>query len=283
MNGIVKPLVLSPVRHIYKLLTEPDYLNYNKLYSQLNHRQRYQECNVKLKQWNFLIPDAASFLSAYKEIFLEKIYKFKAHHAQPKILDLGANIGLSIIFFKELYPEASIVAFEADPKIFSYLQSNIYGNNYANVELINKAVWYENSWLSFASEGADGGQIDMTSHYQDTVKVEAVDIAELLSQQHFDFIKMDIEGAEDLVLPRCKGLLDSVQHLFIEYHSKVGQKQNLNKIVNFLSQEGFRLYMENPFEKPTPFLGLDSYAGFDFQLNIFAWKEESHILQSSPV
>jgi Methyltransferase FkbM domain len=105
------------------------------------------------------------------------------------------------------------------------------------------------------------------------VAVEAVDIAELLSTQQFDFIKMDIEGAEDLVLPRCQGLLDSVQHMFIEYYSKVGHKQNLNEILNLLSQEGFRVYMENPFERQTPFLGLDSYAGFDFQLNIYAWKD----------
>ncbi|MEN9521618.1 MAG: hypothetical protein RLZZ381_4206 [Cyanobacteriota bacterium] len=280
MNGIVKPLVFGPIRHVHKLLTNPDYLNYNKLYSQLKHYQRYQECKVKLKQKELIIPDAASFLSAYKEIFLKQIYKFKADHTSPKILDLGANIGLSIIFFQELYPNAEIIALEADPQIFRYLQSNINSQDYPNVTLIDKAVWYENSWLNFASEGADSGQIDCASsnHNYKTVQVEAVDIAELLSNQAFDFIKMDIEGAEESVLPRCQGLLDSVNHLFIEYHSKVGQKQNLNEILNFLSQEGFRLYIENLFEKPTPFLGLDPYAGFDFQINIYAWKEKTNIL-----
>jgi FkbM family methyltransferase len=277
MNGIVKPLVFEPIRHVHKLLTEPNYLNYNKLYSQLNRYQRYQECKVKLKQKELVIPDAASFLSAYKEIFLKQIYKFKADNTSPKILDLGANIGLSIIFFQELYPNAEIVALEADPKVFSYLQSNINSQDYPNVKLLNKAVWCENSLLNFTSEGADSGQIDYGSHNHNTVEVEAVDIAELLSNQEFDFIKMDIEGAEEFVLPRCKGLLDSVNHLFIEYHSKVEQKQNLNEILNLLSQEGFRLYIENLFEKPTPFLGLDLYAGFDFQINIYAWKEKTNI------
>lgn len=280
MNGIVKPLVFEPIRHVHKLLTNPNYFNYNKLYSQLKRYQRYQECQVKLKQKKLIIPDAASFLSAYKEIFLKQIYKFKADNTSPKILDLGANIGLSIIFFQELYPNAEIIALEADPQVFRYLQSNINSQDYPNVKLINKAVWYENSWLNFASEGADSGQIDCASsnHNYKTVQVEAVDIAELLSNQAFDFIKMDIEGAEEFVLPRCQGLLDSVNHLFIEYHSKVGQKQNLNEILNFLSQEGFRLYIENLFEKPTPFLGLDPYAGFDFQINIYAWKEKTNIL-----
>ena len=273
MNGIVKPLIFNPVKHIYHLLTKPNYLTYNRLYSQLNHHKRYQECKITLNQNELLMPDAASFLSAYKEIFLEQIYKFKADNMRPKILDLGANIGLSVIFFKELYPDAEIVALEADPRIFSYLKNNINSQGYQNVELINKAVWYENSILNFVSEGADGGQVGFNISNHETLKVEAVDIAKLLSRQQFDFVKMDIEGAEEFVLPRCEGLLNSVQHLFIEYHSKVGQKQNLNEILNLLSREEFRLYMENPFERSTPFLGLDAYAGFDFQINIYAWRE----------
>ncbi|MEL6494884.1 MAG: FkbM family methyltransferase, partial [Cyanobacteria bacterium J06623_7] len=162
---------------------------------------------------------------------------------------------------------------EADPKIFAYLESNITERKYDRVELINKAVWQENTILNFTSEGADSGQVGGNAHHQDTVEIEAIDIADLLSAQQFDFIKMDIEGAEDLVLPRCRGLLDSVKHFFIEYHSKAGQRQNLDRILNLLSEEGFRFYMENLFDKPTPFLGLDTYAGFDFQVNIYAWRE----------
>ncbi|MEL6908665.1 MAG: FkbM family methyltransferase [Cyanobacteria bacterium J06643_13] len=273
MNGLVKPIFFNPLRHVYKLLTEPNYLSYNKLFSQLSHYKRYQECQAGINQIKLLIPDAASFLAAYDEIFCRQIYQFKANNNSPKILDLGANVGLSVIYFKQLYPEAEIVAVEADPKIFAYLENNIGLHKYTKVELINKAVWHENCLLHFASEGADAGQVNGNTHNQDTVEVEAIDVAELLSSQQFDLIKMDIEGAEEFVLPRCQGLLDSVQHFFIEYHSRVGHKQNLDRILSLLSQEGFRFYMENPCEQPTPFLGLNSYAGFDFQLNIYAWRE----------
>lgn len=274
MNGILKPVFIAPIKHIYQLFTNSNYLTYNQLYSKLKNIQRYQESEVKINHYNFLIPDTASFLSAYKEIFLERIYEFSAKTDSPKILDLGANIGLSVLFFKDLYPNSEITALEADTKIFSYLKKNIDSTGYEGIKLINQAVWYENTILSFMSEGADAGQIvSETNESNNKIDVKAIDISELLQKNQFDFIKMDIEGAEEFVVPRCKGLLDSVQHFFIEYHSKVGQKQKLNEILYFLAQEGFRIYMENPCEQPTPFLGLNSYLGFDFQMNIYAWKE----------
>ena len=271
MNKIIEPIIIDPLKHIYKMLTRKQYLQYNLISSKLKHKKRYSECKIRLDKWNLFIPDAPSFLSSYKEILLDEIYKFHSSNHNPKILDIGANIGLSVLFFQKLYPEAEIVAFEADPKIFIYLKNNVHGNGYKDVKLINKAVWYENTTLSFASDGADGGRI--SNKKDNEVKVEAVDIAELLQKHQFNFIKMDIEGAEEFVVPRCKGLLNSVQNLFIEYHSKVDHKQNLNEILNILSKEGFRVYLHNPWDKPTPFLGLKPYAGFDFQINIFAWKE----------
>lgn len=272
MKGLIKPVFATPIKHICKLFNDSNYLTYNWLYSKLKDYPRYQEYEVRIGNSNLLIPDTASFLSAYKEIFLEKIYKFSTKTVNPKILDLGANIGLSVLFFKDLYPQSEITALEADPKIFSYLKNNVESRGYKDVKLVNQAVWYQNTTLSFNSEGADAGQVISGINESSSIDVEAVDISELLQNNQFDFIKMDIEGAEEWVVPRCKGLLDSVQNFFIEYHSKVGEKQKLNEILDFLAQEGFRIYMENPCEQPTPFLGLDSYFGFDFQMNIYAWK-----------
>jgi len=55
-------------------------------------------------------------LSSYKELLLDKLYKFKSDKVKPQILDIGANIGLSILFVKELYPESELVVFEVNPK-----------------------------------------------------------------------------------------------------------------------------------------------------------------------
>jgi len=269
---LLKPLFYEPIRHLYRLVSDPEYLSWCIQDARLGRVSRFKECKTNVHGWGVLLPDSASFLSAYKEIFVGKIYDFKFHSDQPKILDLGANIGLSVLFFKMIYPNAKITAFEADPHIFRYLKNNVHGNGYADVELVNKAAWNENCVLKFHSEGADGGRVAETGDGK-LIEIEAIDIREVLKSHQFDFLKMDIEGAEDIVVPACKGYLSGVQYIFLEYHAKAGQKQRLAEIFSVLAEDGFRVDVhslmcsKHPFTKPT------ISSGFDLQLNVFAWKE----------
>jgi len=270
MAGIIKPLFFEPARHIYKMLTEPEYLAYNLLASRLRRIPRFTECRAKVHGWDIMIPDAASFLSTYREIFLERIYAFESEDPAPRILDLGANIGLSVLFFKLLYPQSKITAFEADPKIFEYLEKNVHGNGFADVELINKAVWHANTRLRFSSE--DAGRI---AHKGDgsIVEVDAVNIAGYLKGKRFDFIKMDIEGAEGAVIRSLREYLGRVGFLFVEYHSKADEKQSLDEIIGIMAQAGFRIHIQPVMTSPSPFVKRRINTGFDMQLNIFGWKE----------
>lgn len=242
MTGILRPIVIQPLKHIYKMVKVPEYFTYSLFWSRLRHINRYNDCSVKLDDWHLIIPDNLSFIHSYKEIFVDKIYAFKWENKSPNILDLGSNIGLSILFFKSLYPDANITGFEADPKIFKYLEKNINDNSVSQVKLVNKAIWYENTYLNFVSEGADAGKV---SHEKGNSKVEATDILEVLNSQKFDFLKMDIEGAEEFVIPRCRGFLNDLKFIFIEYHSKLGQEQCLDKILLILKEAGFRIHIRN--------------------------------------
>src|SRR5690349_11140691 len=44
--------------------------------------------------------DGPSFTSSYDDIFRRGIYRFGSRRPAPYIVDCGANIGLSIIYFK---------------------------------------------------------------------------------------------------------------------------------------------------------------------------------------
>ena len=50
----------------------------------------------------------------------------------PRILDCGANVGLASLFFRRLYPQARITAFEADPALFAILEANLDANGRTN-------------------------------------------------------------------------------------------------------------------------------------------------------
>jgi FkbM family methyltransferase len=237
----------------------------------LAHKKRYTDVSVKLNGQKILVPDASSFISMFEEIYYKKIYEIP--HKNPRILDLGANIGMSLIWFKENYPHSSILAFEADPKIFSYLKLNTF--DLSNVIIKNEAVWSEDSTLNFYSDGGDAGRVSNNVDFQEkTVSVPAKDIKSILKEHGpFDFIKMDIEGAESIVVPECKGMLGSVKFFFCEYHSIKSDKQDLDAIISFFKEEGFRVHIQPITFGEQPFMTTPNKLGYDMQLNIFAYRE----------
>lgn len=269
---LIKPFFYEPAKHLYKLLCDPEYLSWCVLDAKLRNIHRFKEAKVKVYGWDILFPDSASFLSAYKEIYVKRIYDFNFPSSKPKILDLGANIGLSVLFFKKIYPEAQVTAFEADPRIFRYLETNVHGNGFKDVELVNKAVWHENCTLRFYPDGADGGHVSDVGEGK-TVEIEAINIGEFLRDREFDFLKMDIEGAEETVLPVCQKYLSGFKYIFVEYHSKVTQKQKLAEILGLMTEKEFRISIHPVMFNPKPFTATHLASGFDLQLNIFAWKD----------
>lgn len=247
----------------------------------LSRLPRFRETEIRAMDLDLLIPDSASFLSTYWEVFVEKIYAFEFSRPDPRILDLGANIGLSVCYFKKLFPGAEVIALEADPNIFRYLTENVSRNRLTGVTTINKAAWNNAGKLRFMAEGADGGRIAIAGD-KSQGEVEAIDIGDLLRSQlskgfPVDVLKIDIEGAEEAVLPACRGLLESVKYLFVEYHADVSRPQSLDLLLAVLRKEGFRFHIRSSsaMHTPQPFLKRQVHCGFDMQLDIFAWKERS--------
>lgn len=274
------------VKHLGKLVLRPEYRRHQFLKYRLRNIPRYTPTSTSLFGRKVELVDAASFLFMYKEIFEQQIYRFKARHPKPLILDCGANVGLSIFYFKQLYPESQIVAFEPDNKVFQVLTKNVHELELTEVELIDKAVWSSQTTIEFMSEGADAGRVTQHSDQTtsgsapvqdqiealETYQVQTVRLRDYLTQP-VDFLKVDIEGAETEVIKDCRDLLFNVENLFIEYHSFADEPQTLNIIVNILSEAGFRLHIHPPVTSAQPFYRRSVHLGMDMQLNIFAFRE----------
>lgn len=241
--------------------------------SDLINLPRYTTTTTKLEGHDIIVPDNASFLFMYKEIFKEHIYKFRTTNKTPYIIDGGANIGLATIYLKLLYPNSEILVFEPDNKIYNILENNINSFNFKNIKLINKGLWNENKTLSFHSEGADGGAISELD--KSLTKTETIVVTSLKPylNKKVDFLKLDIEGAETTVLKDIKNELINVDKIFIEYHSFVNKKQTLNEIVEILTNSKFRLHISSPgLTSKSPFVKINEYNNMDMQLNIFGFK-----------
>jgi len=218
------------------------------------------------------IVDSFWHLHSLKEIFVEQTYKFKSKSDTPTILDCGANIGLSAIFFKQQYPKANIIAFEPDAKIFSKLRNNLKAFNLHDVKLYNNAIWTEDTVLNFDQDNALGGRINHAESHSNTTQVSALALTPFINKR-IDFLKIDIEGAEFDVLKSIEHKLLLVENLFIEYHSDPQQPQKLAELLTIIDHAGFRLYIKEAWNNlPIPFEHSVYKPFWDLQLNIFAYR-----------
>jgi len=227
---------------------------------------RYTRADTRLLGPPTTLPDSASFIWTYRDIFQRELYAFRARSERPYIIDCGANIGLSVLYFKRLYPLAEIVAFEPDPYIFGLLQDNLRSHGHDDVRLEPRALWSSETRLSFHSDGADGGRV--TPEEAAGTTVEAVRLRQYLDRP-VDLLKLDIEGAETEVLRDCRDALDKVQHLYLEYHSTVGQAQTLHVVLEILASAGFRVQILPCSVASRPLIDPPITTGMDLQLHVF--------------
>jgi len=269
------PLVQGPAKHVLRIARDRDYRSLCSLDAKLRGVPRFQERHARVNGWNLTIPDAASFLSSYREIFVDGTLDFPADRDEPRILDLGANIGLSVLAFKRRHPRARITALEPDPGLFQILTRNVHGNGFTDVALHQRAAWTEETRLPFEPDGADGGRavvgraagVEPGAQWLD---VEAMSLPDLLRRESFDTIKMDIEGAERVVLPACAGLLGGVSRMFVEYHGTAHEPSALAGVLAPLEDAGFHLQVQTVRSAPHPFLDSGAALGLDLILHIYA-------------
>ncbi len=209
-------------------------------------------------------------LHGLDEIFIQEIYKQELRE-NANVIDCGANIGLSVIYIKNHHPSANIIAFEPDEKNFELLTKNVGSFQLKKVELRKEAVWIEDGFLNFKTEGSMSSKIEPSNNLG--VQVKATRLKNLLKNQ-VDFLKMDIEGAEYEVIKDIRQELVNVQNLFIEYHGNFDQNKELNEILAILNENGFKYYIKEAtsvYDHPLLRGKKDLYM-YDIQLNIFSFK-----------
>ena len=215
--------------------------------------------------------DGPGYLHGLQEIFVENIYAQKLPE-NAYILDCGAHIGLSAIYFKSICPSAHVICFEPDTTNFELLVKNISSHQLKNVEAKNEAVWIENTFLNFNQEGNMASKISSSSAFN-TVLVKARSLKDYLIQK-VDFLKIDIEGAEYKVLRDISESLYFVTDMFVEYHGSFSQNNELVEIFEIIKKGGFNFYIKEAANNYNhPFLPSQKKLDYDVQLNIFCFRK----------
>lgn len=229
--------------------------------------------SILIDNRSFHYHHAGSFLETYREIFEKKIYQFQPLRKNPLIIDCGANMGLSVLFFSRYYPDARIIAFEPEQNIVDVLEKNIKSFELNQVELHTSAVWDEKTSLEFFTDGGMGGSVTNQYTEQKPVSIPTERLKDFLIER-VDLLKMDIEGAELKVLLDCEPKLHLIDHLFIEYHSFRNQPQQLDVLLQLLNRNGFRYHLQESFSRKRPFIDVElACEHMDMAINVFAYRD----------
>lgn len=165
------------------------------------------------------------FYWTFIEVFIKEEYLFSSQSKTPFILDCGGNIGITTLYFKWLFPNCSIIVFEPEPFNLKILRSNIKNNRLNKVTLVEAAVGSrEGTMVLTGSHRAATLHPERTGidKEENLHEVKVVALSNYIDNNEVDFIKMDIEGAEDDVISELASSkkLQLVKSLTLEYHKR---------------------------------------------------------------
>jgi FkbM family methyltransferase len=189
--------------------------------------------------------DYTTFRFLFSEVFLDEDYYFHTTSTCPFVIDCGANIGMALLYFKLLHPQARVVAFEPDEPTFRALEQNVHENRLQDVTLVNAALSDKDGEIEFFSDPAKPGAVNMSTKparmSTQSRMVKAVRLSNYINED-FDFLKIDVEGAEKAVLGELakEQKFGRVAEMAIEYHHHIERgEDDLSGFLGILEKCGW--------------------------------------------
>ncbi|HWY51298.1 MAG TPA: FkbM family methyltransferase [Chthoniobacterales bacterium] len=186
-----------------------------------------------------LDPSNLSHLVVADEIVREQVYDLNLVPFTPDlILDCGAHIGMFALLAGATFPKSKLVAFEPDPENSRWLRRQIEANHLP-VDVVQAALSNEEGEVFFeAGQGCGGSLADASAVSSTAIRVKSVDLASYLAKCDIKnlLLKLDVEGAEENLLPKIINVLPQNSFLFFETH---GGKESWNCLSGILEERGF--------------------------------------------
>lgn len=161
-------------------------------------------------------------VAAFEHVFVNDEYGFSLSQPPTVIIDAGANVGMSAVYFAQRYPTAKIIAIEPEPSNFAILRKN--ADLFPRIIPINAALWSHDNGVRMNDVG--GGHwamqvADSSSSFLGLTK--SVTLKGLLRQlgiEHADLLKLDVEGAEREILQDSLDWITRVSVICAELHDR---------------------------------------------------------------
>lgn len=182
-----------------------------------------EEYKVKWKGRPVHLRKGSSDFCVFKQVLVFEQYRTKGLEKDnvKVVVDLGANVGLSVLYFKQVYPEATVIAVEPDRGNFGLMEKNVSG--LPGVYCLNNAIWHTSKTLGvFDNGGGEYNYLVKEESDSEIGSVRSITINEIIDRyqlQKIDLLKIDIEGSEkELFSGNNLSWLQKVDCIVIEVH-----------------------------------------------------------------
>jgi FkbM family methyltransferase len=155
----------------------------------------------------------------FRSVFLDREYHCPVAFSPRTIVDVGANCGMTSVFYANLYPDATIIAVEPESSNFAALVKNT--RDYPNIIPVQAALWCGDGqvevfpgWPLTENWGKWGFRV------RNGIGCRALTLTTLMREYGIDtvdILKIDVEGAEREIFSSCDWV-DRVKFLAIELH-----------------------------------------------------------------
>lgn len=246
----------------------------NKLYPP----QKGTLAHIPVGTYVFYFPSLDYFVGLFTEIFLKETYYLPYTSEPIRVIDCGANIGISLLYIKIRAPRARVLCFEPNPAARAVLEKNIGANNwekdvkvfpYALGKTKGTANFFVENTVATSSGGSTTKHLAQRGRALDTYPVEVVPLSSYIDNL-VDLLKIDIEGGEFDVLEElvARDKLKSVAEIQLEYHYIPGFfTRPLSEMLALLESNGFRTFVQS-ISRPHQIIDHDVMHAY----MIFAWR-----------
>jgi len=162
------------------------------------------------------------------------------------IIDAGANVGYTSLFFYQCFPEARIISVEPDEDNFSILKWNIRLNDADKIESLKAGIWSHRANLIVDKSFRDNREwsFQVREANQETVLkgIHILDIMNDFGVEEIDLLKIDIEGAEKYLFDdseKNRAFLNKTKVLAIEIHDEEISRE---RVCDILVRSGFSYF-----------------------------------------
>lgn len=231
----------NPLRELIWLskraIKEDELLHKNNPHNGVNLAKMYYE---RLKEIGFI----------FAEIFVFQEYVWQPKSENPRIIDLGGDVGgFSALYWKSISPNSRVTLVEANPSTATVVADSFKRKGLNDIEVINAAVSENegNVELNISDYNPNCSTGQRTTSFKKShlsVFVPAIKLSSLIGDEDVDLLKIDIEGSEGPVIRELalSGKLNKVKEIIMEFHSDPANPQNsLNEILSILKSANFNI------------------------------------------